>query len=188
MKVTPLKLNEAVELLDIVRNTKHLHTLLKITKKLGNLPVLYRGFKNLDSNVTIITNDQTDYRGRNQPSQIVIDYLTNEFHTPTKQPIFTTFDKGNATEFGKPYYFIPTLPYIGLQNKEVDDLLVDVEYKGIQNIVPGYESKLSKNKSLEVLMFTKQYYLIDMLWFKQQTYNTSIKTYTNLNKSLHYLL
>ena len=188
MKIKSILLNEAIELVDIVTNAKHLHTLLKSTKKMGNLPVLYRGFKGIKPGLNFITNDTTDYRGRNQPSQIVIDQLTQQFNTPVKQPVFTTFNKRNALDFGVPHFFIPTLPFTALQNAEVDDLLVDVNEKGIQHILPGYDTNIKPNKSEEILMFTKHYYLITIPWLKMKSYNKTIKTYADLNKSLHYLL
>ena len=188
MKIKQLILSEAIELVDIYNNAKHIRTLLNVTKKLGSLPILYRGFKGLKPGLNFITNDTTDYMGRNQPSQIVIDFLTDKFKPQVKQPVFTTFDKTNALDFGEPHYFIPTLPHTGLQNKEVDDLLVDVNTKGIQNIVQGYDTKLKPSNSEEVLMFTKHYYLINIPWMKTNSYNKQIKTYKDLNKSLHYLL
>jgi len=142
--------------------------------------VLFRGMSTTNY-ISEVTNDRSNFHGG------MIDNTREiiQNHLKIKNPTFITTDEIQASMFGPVKIYIPGKNDTFFSNEYVNDIMVytnnsnfDSEESKVE-FAKSYKksSKLHKNRTGEVIVDTKHYYLMDYLGFIKNSFK-SRKVYT----------
>lgn len=133
-------------------------------KEMRNTDLLWRGF-NMKSptnqrgyipagGIFMVENKRSAFYGKVDRTQEVINGLSLNY-----VPIFASFEKSVAKNFGNPFIVIPANP-VFYQNKDVDDLFGADKDIPVKDIIDGYINQISPGVADEVIIDAEEYYLL----------------------------